>query len=191
MDKNNRRIERGALGECRESDDGINTQQGDETFGSRENINESSHVELEKNLTICEETTIGDGPDKSSNGMLNKLAKSGCFGPFINNMHGNEVPLNESEINFNSAQDKRRRLMRNGMAIESSNSNMPHPSLDLNRTPILSQIPLPDTNVESSSSPSEIRNTVEVGNILGFEIDSENPILKEILGDNGENQIIQ
>lgn len=68
-----------------------------------ENINESSHVDLENNLTVCEETSNGDGPDKSSNGLLNKLAKSSCFRPFSNNMYGNDLPLNEPEINFNSA----------------------------------------------------------------------------------------
>lgn len=64
---------------------------------------------------------------------------------------------------------------------------MPLPSLDLNRTPVPSQIPLPDTDVDSPSSSSEIRNTVEMGNILGFEIDGDNPILNEVLCENSEN----
>ncbi|CAH1444381.1 unnamed protein product [Lactuca virosa] len=151
-----------------------------------ENINESSHADLENNLTVCEETINGDGLDESPNGLLNKLAKSGCFGPFPNNVYGNGSQSDEPEINFNSAQDKRRRLMRNDREVDfdSSDPVMPLPYLDLNRTPIPSQIPLPDIKVDSPSSSSEIRNTVEVGNILGFEIDGDNPILKEVLGEN-------
>ncbi|CAI9298122.1 unnamed protein product [Lactuca saligna] len=55
---------------------------------------------------------------------------------------------------------------------------------------IPTHIPLPDTEVDSPSSSSEIRNIMEVDNILGFEVDVDNPILKEVLGDDGENQII-
>ncbi|CAI9268513.1 unnamed protein product [Lactuca saligna] len=60
---------------------------------------------------------------------------------------------------------------------------------DLFSIPI--QIPLPDTKVDSPSSSSEIRNTVEVGNIMSFEVDVDSPILKEVLGDDGENHIIK
>ncbi|CAH1440536.1 unnamed protein product [Lactuca virosa] len=68
--------------------------------------------------------------------------------------------------------------------IDSSDSMTPLPSLDLNKILIPSHIPLRDIEVESPSSSLEIRNTVAVGNILGFEIVGNNPILKEVLGEN-------
>lgn len=96
-------------------------------------------------------------------------------------------------MNFHSAQDKRRRALRNVITapIDFSESPAPQASIDLNRFPVPSQVPLSDMEVDSPSSLSEIRNTVEVDNMLGFEVDVDNPVLKEVFGDDGENQIIQ
>ncbi|CAH1439824.1 unnamed protein product [Lactuca virosa] len=133
------------------------------------------------------------GQGGSTNELLDNRAKYGCFGPFPNTMDSNDIPLCGPYINFNSAQDKRRRLMRNGsdIPIDLSDSTSPHPTLDLNRLPIPTQVPLPDVEVDSPSSSSKIRNTMVVGNILGFEVEDDNSILKEVLGEDGENQIIQ
>lgn len=65
---------------------------------------------------------------------------------------------------------------------------MTNASIDINRVPIPSQIPLPDSVVDSPSSLSEIRNMVMVGNMLGFEVEIDDPVLKEAFGDVGENQ---
>lgn len=76
-------------------------------------------------------------------------------------------------------------------SIQTNQLCYPHPSLDLNRLLTPTQIPLPDAEVDSPSSSSEIRNIMEVGNILSFEVDVDNLILKEVLGDDRENQIIE
>ena len=48
-------------------------------------------------------------------------------------------------------------------------------------------IPLPDSDADSPSQSTEIRNTVVIGNMLGFDVDEESPVLKEAFGEAGEN----
>ncbi|XP_052625598.1 uncharacterized protein LOC128132721 [Lactuca sativa] len=47
-------------------------------------------------------------------------------------------------------------------------------------------IPLPDSDADSPSQSTEIRNTVVIGNMLGFDVDEESPVLKEAFGEAGE-----
>lgn len=81
------------------------------------------------------------------------------------------------DLIFDSAQEKRRGVLRNVVVapIDFSDSPTLQVSIDLNRFPVPTQVLLSDTDVDSPSSSSEIRNTVEIGNMLGFEVDVDNP----------------
>lgn len=67
--------------------------------------------------------------------------------------------------------------------------------MEISMTPLLqlpSQIPLPESDDDShSTSSSEIRNTVEIGKILGFDMETDNPVLKEVFGEEGEKHLPQ
>ncbi|CAH1448321.1 unnamed protein product [Lactuca virosa] len=194
IDRDDRRSERYRHGEHPKSDEEINAQLEVETLGSKDNINDTSHVDLEKNSYVADKINESIGPGGSSNGPLNKMVLSGCFGPFPNTMDCNDMLSCELDVNFDSTQDKRRRIERNetGTPMDSSDFTPSHPSLDLNRIPIPTLISLPEIEVYyPSSSAAEIRNTVVVVNILGFKIDVDNPVLKEALDEDGENQIMQ
>ncbi|CAI9269175.1 unnamed protein product [Lactuca saligna] len=65
---------------------------------------------------------------------------------------------NHTEVNFDSSHNKRRRT-----------------------------VPLPDSDTESASPSMEIRNTVAIGNMLGFDMDEHNPVLRDVVGEEGEN----
>ncbi|CAI9300815.1 unnamed protein product [Lactuca saligna] len=88
---------------------------------------------------------------------LNNLAKTGCFGPFPNNMGLNVIQTGGQDVNFDSAQDKKRRIFINvnDTPIASSDPSVPHASLDLNKCLSPTHVPLPDTVPKSypRSSP--------------------------------------
>ncbi|KAI3514688.1 hypothetical protein L1887_13307 [Cichorium endivia] len=167
-----------------------------------------------ENMDVENSEKINDDNDANSSppgiqlgptsfGPLENLAKSGCFGPFpINNTlgpHDNspfDIGLNFSNGNMAG---KRRRIF--GSDINPSLNISDHPRvalsapfpnpLDLNEDPIPSTIPLPDSDTESTTISSEIRKTAMVGQILGFDIEAENPILKEVMEIPGEINVPQ
>ena len=84
-------------------------------------------------------------------------------------------------------------ILESNMESQSQNqiASSNQPPIDLNLDPIPSQIPLPESDDEShSTSSSEIRNTVEVGKMLGFDMECDNEVLKDVMGEEGENQLI-
>ncbi|KAI3513161.1 hypothetical protein L1887_20488 [Cichorium endivia] len=134
-------------------------------------------------------------------GPLENLAKSGCFGPFPANNSlgpvGNSPLIDGLNFSIGGSMGKRRRII-HSEKISPINfedppfetqlvSHSPSPTLDLNENPIPSTIPLPDSDSDSLSSSSEVRKTAMVGQILGFDIDEDNPILKEVMENSGEN----
>ncbi|CAI9285175.1 unnamed protein product [Lactuca saligna] len=184
--ESNRECSTNKLGEHQGLDGGTNVQLEVETLGSKENINATNHADLDNNTYAADAVNKSVGPGGSPNGLLNKLAKSDYCGPFTDIVYFNDRPTCGHDVNFDSAQDKRRRLIRKhtDTPIDSWNSTSPHSSLDLKILLIPTHVPLPEIEVDSPSSSSEIRNTVDVGNILGFEVDVDNPILED-----GENQM--
>lgn len=72
------------------------------------------------------------------------------------------------------------------------NDNISTHSIDLNRniSDILDMEQEFDEH-DSDSSSEEIRHTVEVSKELGFDIEVDNPILKEVMGGEGEQIIGQ
>ncbi|CAH1442510.1 unnamed protein product [Lactuca virosa] len=144
------------------------------------------------------------------NGPLYGLPPISCFGPFSSPIATNKVRGQSSEVC--SSLGKRRRLERdenrrsppliNSMAALSdldeppthmaSQSTVPiridHAPIDINRAPSEDQVFANENEPEGSSSSSiEVRKTVEIGNALGFEISSNDPILKGVMGETGDD----
>lgn len=113
------------------------------------------------------------------NGLLNNLGKFGCFDPFSSNLDSGETQLSRTEVNFEGVQDKRRRISNIVVDghIDYSHPPTPQSLIDLNKTQIQSQILLLDSDADLPSASSEIRNTVEVSRMLGFEVDADNTVL--------------
>lgn len=128
---------------------------------------------------------------------IEKLATTGCFGPFpsctgITSPIGPSPTLDPlsyqnmmSRYEAGNSVDKWRRI--------ANNSCTEHPSrqlsFDLNSPNLIppEQVPLPD----SPDLVSPIDETVEIGQILGFEIDIEDPILTEVMDEASENHMPQ
>lgn len=80
-------------------------------------------------------TNKNGGLGGSPNGLLNNLANFGYFRPFPNNLGFNEIKTGGQDVNFDSAQDKRRRILINvdDTPINSSDPFVPQASFDLNK----------------------------------------------------------
>lgn len=150
-----------------------------------------NHPPIEENQLNLSNTKIDPDP----HGSIKKLAIMGCFGPFpsgegITLPIGPSLPLDPSNAQnvmsryeSGSTADKLRRINRT-TCTKSPSKKL---SIDINSPNIIlpEQIPLPD-------SPNlillidETRKTVEIGQILGFEIKSGDPILTEVMEEEGE-----
>ncbi|KAI3502965.1 hypothetical protein L1887_31397 [Cichorium endivia] len=140
------------------------------------------------------------------------LRERGCFGPFpspISPILNTAIP---SSFDLGGSLGKRRRLDRGSSRLDPlshSHANGPRvinleaafspapdpiappvsshptnmPTLDLNKC-------TSDSVSEGTSSRMELERTVEIGKELGFEIEMGDPILKEVMGEKGENMII-
>ncbi|CAH1442171.1 unnamed protein product [Lactuca virosa] len=121
--------------------------------------NTSYLVEAPSPATMAaEETDSGSGTPRIEN--LKSPGRGELYTGRINN-------------NFKGSHDKRRRILT--PIPESSKENQMvsscQPTIDLNQVPLPSQISLPESDDESQSTLSlEIRNTVEVGKMLGFDM---------------------
>ncbi|CAH1442342.1 unnamed protein product [Lactuca virosa] len=181
-------------GDCQKSVIGMeehgNSQREVESLNNNErskNNNESNNDVVHAALLSHNVENNNVGPNnRMVNGLPYNLDISGCFGPFPNNLGLIE---NQTDVNFDSAHDKRRRTVRNteGTPVDVLDFPPPQPNIDLNCMSIPSQILLPDSNTDSPSPSMEIRNTVVIGNMLGFDVDEENPMLKEVFGEADEN----
>lgn len=140
-----------------------------ESLGNNEYIN----VVEQDDVLDCEDIAVAVNRNGDTGGSLNELldnlANIGCFGPFPNNVGVKDIQMGEQEVNFDSAQDKRRKILRktDNIPTDLTDSPAPHASLDINKCLIPTQVPLLDTDVDSLSSSSEIRNTVQYTGILG------------------------
>ncbi|KAI3506472.1 hypothetical protein L1887_28831 [Cichorium endivia] len=121
-----------------------------------------------------------------NNGLFDGLVKSGCFGPF--NSPINKLDKGPSESFFENGESvgKRRRLDR---PIRSSQQLETLPRINLNNNFFEQQSESSTDGV--SSSDMEAKRTVEVGRQVGFDIDEGDPILREALGEFGDNQLPQ
>lgn len=97
------------------------------------------------------------------NGLLNNLVRSVCFESFLNNLGFEETQLGWTDVNFEGAQHKKRRISNSVVDghLDYSHPPTPQPSFDLNRAPIPSPIPHLDSDVDSSSASFEFKNTIE------------------------------
>ncbi|KAI3514004.1 hypothetical protein L1887_12320 [Cichorium endivia] len=137
-------------------------------------------------------------------GHFENLVNSGCFGPFPSN--NSPGPLTSPTMvdglifSAGNTSGKRRRILHQGnfppLVLDDSNTvTQPVPPslspIDLNADPIPSTVPLPESDADSPSSSSELRKTAMVGQLLGFDIEMDNPILKEVMEKTGENVVPQ
>ncbi|CAH1441382.1 unnamed protein product [Lactuca virosa] len=77
-----------------------------------------------------------EGLDNVTIGHLGNLAGSGCFGPFPNNLGPTEIWMDQMEVNFKGAQDKRRLLQSDEVTPPMfSNPHLSQTTIDLNRSP--------------------------------------------------------
>lgn len=95
-----------------------------------------------------------EGLDNVTIGLMGNLAWSGCFGSFPNNLGPAEIWMDQMEVNFEGAQDKRRRLLQSDEVTHPmfSNPHLSQTTIDLNRSPSPSEVPLAESDDESSSS---------------------------------------
>ncbi|KAI3497060.1 hypothetical protein L1887_39441 [Cichorium endivia] len=139
---------------------------------------------------------------------IHGLVQLGCFGPFAS---PNIPEKNPDDQNFDmgGSLGKRRRIDKGSSKLLSStlsshprsinlaansfpslDNNMlgdgnDNPPLDLNKS--LPAHSSTETGSEWNSISVEATKTAGIGMELGFEIDANNPILREVLGDKGEN----
>ncbi|KAI3508269.1 hypothetical protein L1887_23275 [Cichorium endivia] len=155
-------------------------------------------------LPSCDGNThvpsLANQVDPPSFGPFENLANSGCFGPFPSNNSPGPIisPTMFDGLNFSTGNTsgKRRRILHPGnfppfVLADPPVATQPVPPslspIDLNAEPIPSTVPLPDSDEDSPSSSSEFRKTAMVGQLLGFDIEMDNPILKEVMEKSGEN----
>lgn len=71
--------------------------------------------------------------------------------------------------------------------------NPPTGAIDLNHAPAFptSEPEIDETEVSNGDELNELEITVKIGNEIGFDISTEDPILAEIMGENGEINVIQ
>ncbi|KAI3510938.1 hypothetical protein L1887_18079 [Cichorium endivia] len=155
-----------------------------------ESVDEENHVDA---LHANEPTQpIGEHVQKpasrskhNSSGPLGGLVSSGCFGPFTSPLAPIQNRIDPADPIFDAGGSlgKRRRLdkmTRKTQHMENA------PSIDLNRC--FNEQASISTVSGANSTSLEARKTVEVGKQLGFEIEVNDPILLEVLGEHGENQ---
>ncbi|KAI3698797.1 hypothetical protein L2E82_42625 [Cichorium intybus] len=144
----------------------------DKDSGDQENtsapINVMSPIAKEVNVS-SPEVQLGPCPF----GPLEKLAKSGCFGPFLANNSlgpvGNSPVIDGLNFSIGGSVGKRRRIIHPEKIPPINFEESPFetqpishslsPTLDLNENPIPSTIPLPDSDTDSLSSSLEVRKT--------------------------------
>ncbi|KAI3724293.1 hypothetical protein L2E82_36065 [Cichorium intybus] len=197
----------GLHGKCQESP---REKQHAEVFNSpskmERNIDVAGHVDASVPSHI---------PKDHFNGSFNSWVQNGCFGPFPymanvglgdGSVPRADLDLDSYQNNFGGSFIKRRRIK---VALNAANtpddqftpnldnhpeihiqtqslenSNAPSSSIDLNRNPPLG---MPGISNDESPQPEvpEVELTAEVGKSVGFEIDKDNPILVEALGEAG------
>ncbi|KAI3500041.1 hypothetical protein L1887_35856 [Cichorium endivia] len=117
-------------------------------------------------------------------GSLNGLVSSGCFGPFSSPIKQKSTEDTDQFFEFGGSIGKRRRVEKSSRLGLMSN-DVPH--IDLNRK-FNEQNSSCSVNDESTSSMEAIK-TAEIGRQLGFQIEDRNLILREVLGENGDNLV--
>ncbi|CAI9294135.1 unnamed protein product [Lactuca saligna] len=152
---------------------------------------------------------LGMESNPNLNGLSYELPPIGCFGPFSSPIVSNKGIRQSSEVcsslgkRWRLEHDEPRRpiLLINPMTglfdLDVPPSHMAsqtavvkevdHAPIDINIVPSESHGNLnEDVSDDFSSSSTEIRKTVEIGNALGFEISPNDPILKGVMGEIGE-----
>ncbi|KAI3709356.1 hypothetical protein L2E82_39116 [Cichorium intybus] len=142
-----------------------------------------------------------NGPDggnwvgQEPNGLLTDLVPLGCFGPFPANFDN----MGSSRNSRKGRKSKRRRADTEGRScspmVQTSHTpanNCRSDSIDLNANPATSDHgaalePSAEDGIEVSASPvvDEIRETVAIGNEIGFQIEEGNLLLSKEVGGDG------
>ncbi|CAI9280641.1 unnamed protein product [Lactuca saligna] len=125
---------------------------------------------------------------------VDNLVAMGCFGPFSSGknkidkgpMFPSNTQVTMAGYESGNTMDKRRRIIRT--PFPKSPKNQLRIDINCPNTIPPEQIPLPDSPVVLSPT-DEAKKTVEIGQILGFEIENVDPILTEAMGEIGENQV--
>ncbi|KAI3496581.1 hypothetical protein L1887_38946 [Cichorium endivia] len=142
---------------------------------------------------------VGDGSleDLGNDvGPLSKLPPMGCFGPFPSTFRFGE----SSNGPIGIRRPKRRRADREGRSYSPCSSpnqaevfsKYPNP-IDLNMNPQSSNncASCELENEVNSNSVDEVAETIAVGAEIGFQIEEGNELLTQIIGENGEQNVMQ
>ncbi|KAI3791374.1 hypothetical protein L2E82_05142 [Cichorium intybus] len=101
------------------------------------------------------------------------------------------------ELNFTGSFSKRRKIRANEQCIRSipppptfnvDKPMLPEPELNLNNSPANSATATPHLNPDVDATP-EIVRTVRIGRVIGFDIDVDNDILIDAMGETGVQNV--
>ncbi|KAI3710313.1 hypothetical protein L2E82_40091 [Cichorium intybus] len=139
------------------------------------------------------------GPDPSTPlgfGDLNGLPQ-GCFGPFPSTPKFRSGSSQACDPDFSKPLGKRKRCITGGLNLSPnfipsmpnlSNLDSPLPTVEGTIDPAEGTNPNNIDHGATTNRPlSEADKTVEIGKRVGFDIEADNPILLEVLGEAGEN----
>lgn len=109
-------------------------------------------------------------------GLLKELALTGCFGPFPPNTPGPIPATPKSDENNQNSEAGRSTLKRKRT----------------HRSPVSVTIPFQNEELDKNPTKSnEAEITAAIGCSIGFELESSKPVLADVLGNSGENNVAQ
>ncbi|KAI3525529.1 hypothetical protein L1887_04382 [Cichorium endivia] len=168
---------------------------GDKSPGENSPLNLPIKINSDPNSDNLNKSNIG--PDFGENFDLLK----GCFGPFTFTAGvGHSRSSLGHNLDFEGSYIKRRRIRMGRGSFNTQNVDLPngeksffnpppvdpHPPIDLNTSPFASISDWPCATTTATSLIPEIERTAEIGRLVGFDIEKENVILKEVMGEAGE-----
>ncbi|KAI3518593.1 hypothetical protein L1887_07398 [Cichorium endivia] len=180
--------------------------EGSPTVGNRHEAGINKGI-LGDGTVVLEETNYNSGVNGKElndnvNGLYKNLVPLGCFGPFPSHPKINE-PTRKLD---RTRRLKRRRADRAGRSCSPpSNPNFEDvswnksASIDLNVNP-QSSVPSEanetqavDESVDDTQSQpvDEVNETIAIGNALGFQIEQQNKLIIQSIGENGDQIINQ
>ncbi|KAI3504304.1 hypothetical protein L1887_32875 [Cichorium endivia] len=125
----------------------------------------------------------------------------GCFGPFTFTAGaGHSGSISSHNLDFSGSFIKRRRLRMGRGSFNTQVVDLPtaekfpfqpppidvHSPIDLNNSPTASHCDPPQNSSDVIPLIPEIERTAEIGRMVGFDIAKDNDILKEIMGEAGD-----
>ncbi|CAI9261418.1 unnamed protein product [Lactuca saligna] len=189
------------------SQENLNGELGRNKEDQQSQFNGTTQMRIDTIEDGCMVDNVEHGNPLMSLGKIREQLRKGGIGPFPNSdPRMNNEPNNVSnlEMDPNGSYLKRKKVHQaslninnihlcpthiddqtNQEVIGSESGN--HSSLDLNRTPNNVSHPSQSNRPPTIPHISEIEKTVEIGRLIGFEINGDNEILAEITGMDGEH----